>query len=146
MKSYAISHSLDLVDWNQLTDVYGRERQKARPAESLAQAFHNSHLCVFAFHGDQVVGAARAISDGFYYATIVDVVVDGPHQNQGLGRAMMEALIARLPMEKVYLTTVPGKEGFYETLGFSKNEHGYCLRPLDVTQPGSRPRPVIHRA
>ena len=37
---------------------------------------------------------------------------------QDIGRKMMRELLRRLPVQKVYLTTVPGKEDFYEKLGF----------------------------
>lgn len=42
------------------------------------------------------VGMARAIGDGALVATVVDVAVDPAHQRQGIGEAMMAALMARL--------------------------------------------------
>lgn len=46
--------------------------------------------------GGRVVGMARAIGDGALVATVVDVAVDPAHQRQGIGEALMGALMARL--------------------------------------------------
>ena len=81
-------------------------------------AFRNSHAVVFAHKDGELVGAARALSDGKYYASIFDVAVAPEHQRCGVGASMVQALLARLPVERVFLTSVFGKEGFYERFGF----------------------------
>ena len=117
--SYAkVTFSRDGVDWDVLADIYARAPLADRPASEIKRAFANSYLCAFAWVDGQLVGAARATSDGVYYATILDVAVDPGFQGGGIGRKMMTELLRRLPVQKVYLTTVPGKEGFYEKLGF----------------------------
>lgn len=106
------------VDWDVLADIYARAPLAVRTAAEVKRAFANSYLCCFAWVDGQLVGAARATSDGVFYATVLDVAVDPGFQGAGIGRKMMRELLRRLPVQKVYLTTVPGKEGFYEKLGF----------------------------
>lgn len=57
-----------------------------------------------------------------FRAVLWDVVVAENHQGQGLGRRIVEELLASRPVaaaERVYLMTTTG-EGFYEKLGFSR--------------------------
>jgi len=113
-----VTFTRDGVDWDVLADIYARAPLAVRNAARIKRAFANSYLCCFAWVDGQLVGAARATSDGVYYATVMDVAVDPGFQGAGIGRKMMRELLRRLPVQKVYLTAVPGKEGFYEKLGF----------------------------
>ena len=103
-------------------------------------ALGNSHLCCFARVDGELVGAARAMSNGVYYATILDVAVDPGFRGAGIEGKMMTELMRRLPVRKVYLTTLPGKEGFYEKLGFLPQSNAMGLFPLrdrdEAVEPG----------
>ena len=105
-----------------------------RTAAEIKRAVANSHLCCFAWVDGQLVGAARAMSDGVFYATVLDVAVEPGFQGAGIGRKMMKELLRRLPVQKVYLTTVPGKEGFYEKLGFPQQTNAMGLFPLSTRE------------
>ncbi|MGB0747723.1 MAG: GNAT family N-acetyltransferase [Magnetospiraceae bacterium] len=119
MRTITITHDMTQMDWGQLNEIYRAERAKDRDAATLRAAFAGSHGVVFALENGRIVGAARAISDGVSISTVIDVAVAFDAQGIGVGRAMMEALLRQLPDGKVYLATIPGKEGFYEKLGFS---------------------------
>ena len=106
------------IDWEALAGIYARAPLANRTAEETRRAFANSYLCCFAWIDGVLVGAARATSDGVFYATILDVAVDPDYQSAGIGRRLMEEILRRLPFPKVFLTTAQGKEGFYEKLGF----------------------------
>jgi len=122
------------VDWDVLADIYARAPLAVRTAAEVKRAFANSYLCCFAWVDGQLVGAARATSDGVFYATVLDVAVDPGFQGAGIGRKMMRELLRRLPVQKVYLTTVPGKEGFYEKLGFLHQTNAMGLFPLGARE------------
>ena len=67
-----------------------------------------------------MVGFGRASSDGIYRAVLWDVVVAGDLQGRGLGRRVVEALLASPKLrkvERVYLMTT-NSNGFYEQMGF----------------------------
>lgn len=125
-----VTYTRDGVDWDVLADIYARAPLAVRSASEIKRAFANSYLCCFAWIDGQLVGAARATSDGVFYATVLDVAVDPGFQGAGIGRKMMRELLRRLPVQKVYLTTVPGKEGFYEKLGFLHQTNAMGLFPL----------------
>lgn len=111
------------VDWSRLAEIFAKAPFVERRPDDLQRAFENSYRAVFAYKAGALVGAARATSDGVYYATVFDVVVAREHQGAGIGRQLMAALLAELPFEKVFLTSVFGKEGFYRKFGFLKQNN-----------------------
>jgi ribosomal protein S18 acetylase RimI-like enzyme len=76
------------------------------------------------FADDQLVGFGRAISDGAYQAAIYDCAVSEAYQGRGLGKLIIKELLAKIPGCNVILYATPGKEGFYEKLGFRKMKTG----------------------
>jgi GNAT superfamily N-acetyltransferase len=61
---------------------------------------------VSAWQGDRLVGIGRATSDGVFRAVLWDVVVAEEHQGLGLGRRIVQALLAsRL---KAYILNASG--------------------------------------
>ena len=128
---FAICHQLHATDWVRLADIMARAPLRERETGQLALAWRNSYAAAFAHAEGRLIGGARAVSDGVYYATIYDVVVDPDWQGQGVGRALVQDLIGRLPVEKIFLTSVPGKEGFYAKLGFLRqtNAMGWYAAP-----------------
>ncbi len=94
-----------------------------RQIEDLKIAVDRSEPVVSAWDEDKLIGFARAISDGVYRATIFDVVVDCDYQRLGLGRKLVETILAHPCMqrvERIYLTTTH-QQSFYERLGFVVN-------------------------
>ncbi|WP_216907237.1 GNAT family N-acetyltransferase [Synechococcus sp. CCY 0621] len=92
-----------------------------RPTQ-LSRMLSGSQVVVSAWQGSTLVGFGRATSDGVFRAVLWDVVVAEEHQGRGLGRRIVEELLASRPVaaaERVYLMTTTG-EGFYERLGFSR--------------------------
>ncbi len=94
-----------------------------RQISDLKIALDRSEPVVSAWDNDRLIGFARAVSDGVYRATIFDVVVDCDYQQLGLGRRLVETVLAHTCMqrvERIYLTTTH-HQGFYERLGFVVN-------------------------
>tara|TARA_A100001037_G_scaffold66468_2_gene58727 strand:- start:3335 stop:3631 length:297 start_codon:yes stop_codon:yes gene_type:complete len=71
--------------------------------------------------------AAGATSDDVYYATVFDVVVANAHQGRGVGRMVLQGLLDKLPFDRIFLTSVFGKEGFYEKFGFLSQNNAMGL-------------------
>jgi len=87
---------------------------------------------VSAWQGGELVGIGRATSDGVFRAVLWDVVVAEEYQGQGVGRRIVQALLASPPViasERVYLMTT-NSSAFYARLGFSE-QHGQHLLVLD---------------
>ncbi len=113
-----ITHDLHATDWARLAAVMAAAPLAVREPADLARACRNSFAAAFAWHGDTLIGGARAVSDSVFFATICDVAVDPDWQGRGVGRRLVADLLDRLPFDKVHLTAVPGTRGFYEKLGF----------------------------
>jgi len=93
---------------------------QGRSTAQLRQMLAGSQAVVSAWRGGRLVGFGRATSDGVLRAVLWDVVVAGEEQGQGLGRQLVEALLASRNLagvERVYLMTT-NSTGFYKRLGF----------------------------
>ncbi|QZZ20191.1 GNAT family N-acetyltransferase [Leptothermofonsia sichuanensis E412] len=103
----------------QLAAFWAQERR----TEDLAVAIINSEPVITAWDNDQLIGFARATSDGIYRATIWDVVIHPNYQGLGLGRRLVETVLAHPRMnrvERIYLMTTHQQQ-FYERIGFEYN-------------------------
>ena len=95
-----------------------------RSQRQLSRMLEGSQAVVSAWLGQRLVGFGRATSDGVFRAVLWDVVVAGDQQGQGLGRRLVEALLAEPALqgvERVYLMTT-NSAGFYEQLGFTAGD------------------------
>lgn len=77
------------------------------------------------------VGMARVVGDGGYVYFICDVIVCPDYQSQGLGRKIIENVLAWLEAQvdegetiMVNLMSAMGKEEFYGKLGFHRRPFG----------------------
>lgn len=71
----------------------------------------------------RMIGMGRAISDGCSDAYIQDVVVLREFRQQGIGAAIIRALIGELQargIDWIGLVGQPGTRAFYERLGFAE--------------------------
>ena len=115
-----ITYKMDLMDvnWEELkAKVQADEFDNGRTPAQLAASFRNSGATVIAYAGGEIVGKARALTDGICNAYVVDVWTYTPYRGQGIAKAMMEQLLAQLPGQHVYLFTDSAK-GLYEKVGF----------------------------
>ncbi|MBO6782222.1 MAG: GNAT family N-acetyltransferase [Alphaproteobacteria bacterium] len=124
---YTLSDDISTIDWWRLANIMADAHLFDRKPFDIARAFHGSYATVFAFQGENLVGAARATSDGVFYASVFDVVVDPAHQGHGVGRLIMEGLLQKLPFDRIFLTSVFGKEAFYEKFGFLEQTNAMGL-------------------
>ena len=102
---------------------------QGRSPGQLRRMLAGSEAVVSAWRGDQLVGFGRASSDGVFRAVLWDVVVAGQEQGQGLGRQIVERLLAAPALrqvERVYLMTT-NSAGFYAQLGFSTSSSQHLM-------------------
>ena len=91
------------------------------------KSFENSYTVVFIFDEEKLIGFGRAISDGFRQSAIYDVAILPEYQGLGIGKLIIENIVNNTPTCNFILYASPGKEGFYESLGFSKLKTGMGL-------------------
>ena len=107
------------LDWDELAALYRAAPLGDKPPQLLTTVFTNSMFKTFAYSGNRLVGAGRALADGVDCAYLADVAVLPEHQGHGLGAAIIERLVnAASGHKKILLYANPGTESFYAKLGF----------------------------
>ena len=104
--------------WNQ--------RHQLSEAE-VYQAMSRSWYTTSAYLDGELVGFGRLVSDGIYQCFVCDMIVLPDAQGQGIGRAILERLVAHAQdsgIQWLQLTCALGKQGFYTRLGFSPRPEG----------------------
>jgi predicted GNAT family N-acyltransferase len=94
-----------------------------RDREGVVAMLDGSDVVVGLEDDDRLVAFARALTDGEYRAFVYDVVVAEPRRGEGLGRRVVEELLAHpdLDVEAVDLYCQPELVEFYEQWGFSED-------------------------
>lgn len=144
---------LDIIEVRSLFQL-GAFWAQDRSVEDLSIAIANSEPVVSVWDGEQLIGFARATSDGIYRANIWDVVIHPDYRGAGLGRKLVETVLSHPRMnrvERVYLMTTH-QQSFYERIGFECNSSTTMVlynQPLDsqplASQPLASSLPVIQR-
>lgn len=107
------------INWEQLSELYRIAPLGYKAAEDLEIVFSNSRFTCFVFEDATLIGVGRALADGLDCSYICDVAIHPKFQGMGLGRQIVEKLIELSEgHKKIILYAEPGKEGFYNKLGF----------------------------
>jgi ribosomal protein S18 acetylase RimI-like enzyme len=112
------------VDWQTVAAILKRVGMAHYEPALHKKAFEASHTAVFVYQDGRLIGFGRAISDDAYQAAVYDCAVLPEFQGRGVGRQIMDAILARLAHCNVVLYASPGKEGFYRKLGFRTMKTG----------------------
>jgi len=122
-----LKRDIENVDWQALADVYTETLGPEDPAQ-LERTWSRSYATVLAHADGQLVGAARAISDGEREALIVGVVVLPSYQRKGIGLRMMAALTEAVKGTAILLTCEEDENvPFYERAGFRTHKRVMAL-------------------
>ena len=87
---------------------------------------------VTAWDDGRLVGCVRILTDGHFFSTVTEVLVDLACRRQGIGRHLMELAWGVSPTS-LQFGVQPGSEGFFEKIGFEPALMSYGKR---------KPRPV----
>lgn len=115
------------INWNDVVEILKTVGMSYSDSEVHRISFENSHTVIFVFDNDKLIGFGRAISDGVRQAAIYDVAITPEYQGKGLGRLILNSIKEKLPKCNFILYASPGKENFYEKLGFEKLKTGMGL-------------------
>lgn len=115
-------NALTEKDFNRLRVSAGWGQLSAKQGE---EALNNSLLTIAVMDEGQVIGMGRLVGDGVCICYVQDLVILPQYQGKGIGKAIMERLIAYAKEHGVsgtHLTlglfAAKGKEEFYQKLGF----------------------------
>lgn len=91
-----------------------------KPTQLLA-ALRNSHSLATARIDGELVGLGNAISDGHLVVYFPHMLVHPQHHRQGIGRLLMQALLAKYQgFHQLMLTADGDATSFYEAMGFTR--------------------------
>ncbi len=109
---------------NQVQTLFNQETfwAQGRDSDQLRKSLLGSDVVVTAWFEAELIGLARALSDGVYRATIWDVVVAADYRGLGIGKKLIKTLLTmpELQVERIYLMTTH-HQAFYHRLGFQPN-------------------------
>jgi GNAT superfamily N-acetyltransferase len=98
--------------------------------EVLRQGFEHSLLVLSAYENNELLGIIRVVGDGSTIVLIQDILVFPEKQRQGIGTALIQAILDRYAdVRQIQLTTdnTPKTVAFYKSVGFSEySEIGCC--------------------
>ncbi|SMF35460.1 GNAT family N-acetyltransferase [Desulfovibrio gilichinskyi] len=109
---------LENIDWKSVCEIFEKAPLGTRDPVKLMIASENSAVVCFAWDSNRIIGFGRALSDGVTCAAIYDLCLLPEYQSKGIGRLIMNGILEKLQNQNVILYAVPGKQGFYEKLGF----------------------------
>lgn len=92
--------------------VWPRDYDHIRTAAALARTVN-----IGAWDDARLVGAVRVLSDGYFFATVPEILVDPEYQRRGIGRVLMSQALAHAPRGKLFLGAQASARGFFERLG-----------------------------
>ena len=117
---FQFSSDIEKISWENLAKIVELAPLGKKDPKKLELAFRNSLVRCFAYHGEKLIGAGRAVSDGVWRAAIYDVVVLPEYQGKGVGTQIMNRIVQETNVDMIMLYATPGKETFYSKIGFRK--------------------------
>lgn len=87
------------------------------------KALRNTALSICAREDGLLVGLSRAVGDGVLYFYISDVFVHPGQRGLGLGQKLLRELVEKVseasaPGATIAVLSAPGREDFYQSVGF----------------------------
>jgi len=120
--SYRSTHDLDLGQLAALFVSAGWGYRASDPVK-LAELLAGSLFVSSAHEGAQLVGFARAISDGVTNAYVSTVAVLPGHRGRGIGTELVRRLLSGRDGIRFVLHARPDVHPFYRRLGFDDAVH-----------------------
>jgi GNAT superfamily N-acetyltransferase len=90
-----------------------------------------------AWDGERLVGAVRILTDGYFFATVPEILVDPEYRRRGIGRELMFRALATAPRGRLFFGAQPQSVGFFEKLGCEAGPTGMVMRAESARSPGS---------
>jgi len=126
MQSLTIVHELNKPQIDQLVDLYKKMWWSKERTKDEVLTLLKTSVSFGLIHDatQELIGYARVLTDEIKYAFIFDVMLQEHMRGKGLGKALIEAIVAHPKLKRITrfeLTCVPELVSFYEQFGFSEN-------------------------
>ncbi|MFT5144211.1 MAG: N-acetylglutamate synthase-like GNAT family acetyltransferase [Rhodothermales bacterium] len=93
--------------------------------ERVWKKFESSDIVITAWHGEQLAGIARALSDGVAQSFLCELAVEPDVQGSGVGRLLLDRIFERCKGTELVLRHSSISSRYYQKLGFERVENGW---------------------
>jgi ribosomal protein S18 acetylase RimI-like enzyme len=108
--------------------VWPRDYSSTEAAAALERTIN-----IGAWDGSRLVGSIRVLTDGYFFATVPEILVDPSYQRRGIGRHLMELALEHAPRGKMAFGAQPQSVGFFDRIGCERKLTGFvAARPLNT--------------
>ncbi|MDY0266197.1 MAG: GNAT family N-acetyltransferase [Methanimicrococcus sp.] len=121
-----VQKNTENIDWNEVKDLFLRTDMVTYETSLHQKAFENSTKVIFVYHEKRLIGCGRLLSDFAYQSVIYDIAVDNDFQGKGIGKMIVGLLLEGEDDKNILLNAIPGKEAFYQKIGFKRAKTGMC--------------------
>lgn len=105
-----------------LYDASGWGRRSDYLPESIGKALANTQILIQARLNHRLVGLLRAFSDGVLTTHLSEILVHPAFRGQGVGTALMRALLSQHPITALYVDSFPENQRFFEKFGLRRRD------------------------
>lgn len=124
---YKINADLKTEDVQNVFRSSGIKRPVDDP-DRIQRMIENATLTISAWHDEQLIGLARAITDFSYCCYLSDLAVSKEYQRNGIGRQLIERVRSYLGEEvSLLLLSAPTAMEYYPRLGFEQTEKAFLI-------------------
>lgn len=115
------------IPWDKVPLLLDRVGMASTDIDKHKISFEASYSVIFVFDNDELIGFGRMISDIVRQSALYDIAVEPTYQGQKIGQEIVNRLMATTPNCNFILYASPGKEGFYQRLGFKRMKTGMAI-------------------
>lgn len=115
----------EVKDYMELFNTTGWNELYAFSQNDFTKIVKRIWYIVTAYYNSKLIGMGSILSDGAHHALISNVIIHPEFQNKGIGKKIINNLLAECKKKKIrdiQLFAAPETYGFYEKCGFSKRE------------------------
>lgn len=128
-KAFTSKNNLSAKEFIDLSKSVGWGKHRKYNLKEVSAALKNtSFIVTIRNEKNQAIACGRALSDNMFFTTIPDIFVNPKYQGKGLGKLIMQKIIAKYKHTKIYFGSQPGNEKFFEKLGFKKDLQSYAMK------------------
>jgi GNAT superfamily N-acetyltransferase len=104
------------------------QRRPLDDRECMDGMIRHANLMVTAWHGEELVGIARSVTDFHFACYLSDLAVHEKYQKRGIGKRLQAITQAQLgPHCKLILIAAPAAHSYYEHIGYAPNPRCWVL-------------------
>ena len=129
--SLDLRDTLDGLTPARIATLY-RRAPLLRKTDNLAalwQAFEQSSLVLTLWERDRLVALARVLTDGSQFSYLCDLAVGPDEQGAGVGKRLVDEVMARCAGTELVLRDSDLSTGFYQRLGFQPVDNAWVRKP-----------------